>query len=468
MRSVLSLGGAEIIARLIAFLAVAHLTRQLGPAGFGLVGFAIALNGYFAFAVSAGFNDVGAREIARAPDRAATLAVSSVLVRLGLAALAYIILASVVGPLGRSSAAERVILLTGLSLFTLALDTSWVYKGLERNRAVGFALVLNQIMYAALVFLLVRGPNHVTRVPLAQLAAELVGAMLLLVPLLRNGGIRLSLEAGLRLLRSSGYLVMTRLSRMLILTCDVVLLGFILGAYGVGLYTAAYRVCFLLLALAVASHVAYLPALTRAAAGNSMGLADAVQRSIEFSSALGVPLVIGGIVLAEPILSTLFGQEFTGATMALRILLLSIGVSFVYGTVHNLLLVRDQTKVETRIMATAAALNIALNLVLIPYFGIAGAAAATLTAEALVLIGGVVASRNLGISIVHNALPRSLAAGGVMTLVLLALGTERPLFVTVPAGGVVYLAALAAFGGIPRDVRLILSGPGVGAEGRPL
>ncbi len=58
--NILSLGSGEIIARVVALLGITYVARRLGPEEFGVIGFAAALFGYLALAVTAGFNDIGA------------------------------------------------------------------------------------------------------------------------------------------------------------------------------------------------------------------------------------------------------------------------------------------------------------------------------------------------------------------------------------------------------------------------
>ena len=92
--NILSLGGGEILSRVIAFAGTAYLARMLEPEGFGVIGFTTAIFGYFQFSVAAGFHDVGAREVARRPQSASTIAASVILVSLALAASALAAVAS--------------------------------------------------------------------------------------------------------------------------------------------------------------------------------------------------------------------------------------------------------------------------------------------------------------------------------------------------------------------------------------
>ncbi|HHT9119330.1 MAG TPA: flippase [Candidatus Hypogeohydataceae bacterium YC41] len=457
--NILALGTGEIVARVVAFFGTTYLAQELGPAGFGIIGFTGALCGYFSLAVYAGFDQIGAREVARRPHEASAIATSVILVRLALAFVALAAIATVACFLDKPPTVKLTLVLTGLLFFSLALDTSWVYKGLELNRPVGLALVLGQVLYVGTLLLVVRGPGDVMLVPLAQFLGEMGAALLLAVSLfhlVHLGEIKLNLREGLRILRSSGSLTILRVLRTLIFTFDVVLLGFLLGEREVGLYTASYRVCFLLLAISTTIHISYLPGLTRALDQSIRQVSDLAVRSVELSSVISIPMIVGGMILAGPLLTTLFGPEYLEAVAPFRLLLLSIGFIFIFGAIHNILLVCNRMKVEMWIVAAAAGLNIVLNLILIPRYGLVGAAFATVLAEGLNLLMGLLAIYEIGIRLDLRPVLRPLLAAGMMGAGLLALGLGQGLALCLGEGFIIYVLALAVFRGIPQDAQPLL------------
>lgn len=112
------------MARIVAYLGTAYLTRELGPAGFGMIGFANTLYGYLSLPIHAGFQDIGSREVAHRPQEASDIALSVTLVRLVLAFVALAILSLIAWLLNKPILVKQVVVLTGLSFFSLALDTS--------------------------------------------------------------------------------------------------------------------------------------------------------------------------------------------------------------------------------------------------------------------------------------------------------------------------------------------------------
>ena len=463
--NVLSLSAGDVLSRIIAFAGTAYLTRKLGPAGFGIIGFALALGSYLRLVATGGSDSMATREVARRPGDARTIAASVILVRLVFAFLAMGAMAIIAWLIDKSLATKLVIALSGLSFLSLAIDTSWAYKGLERNRPVAISMILGQTIFVILVLLFVRGRDDVVFVPVAQFLGEVIGATLLAVLILRVGPVKWHFREGLRVLRSSGNVLASKILRTLIFNFDVLLLGFLLGEKHVGLYVAPYRFCFVLLAVAVAIHASYLPAFVRAASKGPDTLAEITNRALAFSAAVGAPLVVGGMVVARPLLWTLFGPDYVDGAGAFRLLILSIGLIFLHGHLRNLLLVFDRTSTELRIVAAATAVNIALNFLLIPVWGIVGAAASTVVAEALILVSATLVIRAAGVRFRLGAIWRPALAAAVMAGALLGARIGEKLALSVALGSVVYTAALVLLRGIPEDIRLGLwSGRAEGPE----
>ena len=451
--NILSLGSGEVIARIVAYLGTAYLTRELGPAGFGIIGFANALYGYLSLPIHAGFQDMGSREVARRPHEASDIALSVTLVRLVLAFVALAILSLIAWLLNKSILVKQVVILTGLSFFSLALDTSWVYKGLERNHRVGLALVSGQILYVAALLYTVKGPQDILWVPISQFLGEGGTAFLLTVPLIPFRKFRWDFREGWHMLQNSGFSVLAHLLRMLIFTFDVVLMGFLLTEKEVGLYTASSRFCFLLMNVAAVIRISYIPALTRASIQGIQQIAEVAGHSIELSSVISIPLTIGGVLVAAPLLTTLFGPGYEEGAGAFRLLILSFGLIFFSDVTQNILLVGNRMKMHMGMVAVTAGINVGLNWVLIPCYGLMGAAFTTLLAEILLLLMEFWVVYRMGVRIGLKQVIRPLLAAGVMGLGLIALGSGRALSLYLGVGSILYFFVLAGLRGIPRDLR---------------
>lgn len=158
---------------------------------------------------------------------------------------------------------------------------------------------------------------------------------------------------------------------------DILLLGWLASAHEVGLYKVAAQcatvVVFLLdgLNLVLAPQVSRLNVL-----GDRSGLQRMITLSARFSLTLALPL--GGVLMlaGDDILSAVFGEEYRRAHTALAILCAGQIANAAMGSVGLLL---NMTGFEKDMMVglfIATLGNIALDLMLIPSFGLEGAAAA--------------------------------------------------------------------------------------------
>ena len=443
----MAMAGGEIAARAVAFVAVAYLTRQLGPAGFGLVGFATAFTAYFGLIVTSGITRIGAREVARRPADAATLAASVVLLRLVIAAFSFIALWALVGRMALEAETRTIIRLSALTLFTLALDVSWVYKGIERGGRIAGAAVAAQAVMLLTVLVLVRAPSDARWVPIAQVAGDCTMAVLLLGPLVMRVR-HLAMPAALALLRAARIPAITNVLRVLVLSFDIVLLGLLGKRADVGYYTAAYRVCFLVLGIQVALYAAYVAAAARAEGAAALG--RVVSRSLALACAVSLPLLVGGILLAEPLMSLLFGPAFAVGAPLLQWLLVSMGFALGHAAFSGALLASGATSRELAITAVGALVNVSANLLVIPTYGARGAAMVTAASEGVALLLFISAGRRAGWGVRVGGIVPSLAATAVMAVALLLVGPGAHVLVRIGMAATVYAVALIVVGVPPE------------------
>jgi len=452
LRNLAVFASGEIGARCLGFFATALLTRRLGPESFGIIGFATAISGYLALAVNGGLNEVGGREVARRPEAAPEIYAGVLKIRIVIGSVAVCLLALISVLLPITPTTRVVVVLCGLSFFSLAADPTWVFRAIEHPLAAA-PQVIAQMAYLAGVVFLVHDPGDVIRVPLVVFGGELAAAVIVGAPLLFKGLPKATWAFGRSLLRHARFLGAGRVLRTVVITFDVVLLGFLAQPVDLGLYTAAYRFCFLLMAIAVAVNAAYLPLFTRAAAEAPTRFRREVSAALSTSLIIGAPLVTGSIVIARPLLRLLFGPAFEAGAPAFMLLVAGMGFFFVHSLLANVFLVIHQTRAQAGIYAIAATANVLANVVLIPRYGIVGAATTTLFAEGLTAVLGLIILRRLGVWL--NLLPLVIpgAAAALMAVMLLVIAPNWPVPAQVVIGGLLYASTLAAVVAVRKRMR---------------
>lgn len=158
---------------------------------------------------------------------------------------------------------------------------------------------------------------------------------------------------------------------------------------------------------------------------------------------IAMPIAFGIGVLASRILVTIYGMDFAPSTVPLMLLAAAVPLTFVNFPAGYLLNAIDRQSTNTKLVAIATVANIAANLLFIPRWGATGAAAAALSATALLMAMNFAIVYHAVRFPVHatvDALLRILVACLVMSSVVL-LAASLPLGIVVVLGGLTYAVA---------------------------
>jgi O-antigen/teichoic acid export membrane protein len=434
----------------VAFAATIYIARVLGAEGYGVIAFATAVVLYISRIADAGADlGLGVREIAAHPHDADRLASAFIALRLPLSIALAALTAAVAIPL-LPSPDDYVLALYGLTLVAAGLSTRWVHLGHERAGRVAVARVIGEGTMVVLVLLFVHGREDITRVPLAQLAGELLASALLLA-WLRRAGHRVGVRADWPLVRPlmdrASRLVVSTMLGLVIYNADFIFLRFMRGSETVGYYAAAYALISFLSNLGIAYGLSLLPTLTRLATDPRQ------QRELYHTAsahvvAAGLPVVLGGFLLAPQIIRLMFGSEYAPASVALQVLIWSIPIALIRDVPVIALMASGREDQVLRTTGFSAVANLALNAALIPKLGMVGAAAATVLTEIVRMTLAMRYGSRLGFGVTPPVRYwRSLLAGVAMAVAVLLLPGDS-LLLSVLVGATVYVAALAAVGGL--------------------
>lgn len=184
---------------------------------------------------------------------------------------------------------------------------------------------------------------------------------------------------------------------ILLANLDVLVVGAVLDPQAVAVYFAAARVVALVSFVHFAiSAVSAEPIARFHARGDRGALIDIVRRLTRIDLAL---TLAGGLVvtaLARPVLG-LFGDGFEAGRGVMAILVAGLFVQAAFGPIRFLLTMTGQQNAMAVVLTATSALNVVLALLLVPRFGLEGAAVATTSTLAVsCLLLALLARRRLG------------------------------------------------------------------------
>ena len=159
---------------------------------------------------------------------------------------------------------------------------------------------------------------------------------------------------------------------------DSFFIGHFSGEYYVGLYNAAHPVAYILLLVILSLNSLFFPVASELyTKGNTKDLREVYITLTRWIFMVTFPLFLLLGFFAEDFLTVLFGANYSPAHNALLILCFGTFVNAFFGAVGVLLQVYEKQNFIFKVQFMAAVLNVILNTLLIPVYGIEGAACAT-------------------------------------------------------------------------------------------
>ncbi|MCX5726499.1 MAG: flippase [Candidatus Saganbacteria bacterium] len=458
VKNFFSLAAAEVLMRIIAFAAVVYIARALGATVFGKLAFALAFVSYFTILSNIGLTTLGIREIARWKDRAAEYAGNIVALRFFFSLASFFLLIGATYFLAIPINTKAIVMIYGLTMLMESLNISWIFQAFERMEFDALIKILNRLIYVVLVISLVGIFMNYYMIPLALIIAESIA--FILAALIAYKFAKIKLRFDLKLWKELFFeAIPIGISMVMIsiyINFDTVMLSFMKGEEVTGWYNAGYKIIFFIVSIGGVYMAAIYPILSYRFNSSIESLARVVEKSAKLMAAIAFPLVIGGVLVAHKLIGSVFGREFLPAVPSFQVLLIGAGVIFLSMAYGNSLIACNRQKQYTIAVTIGAVVNLILNFILIPKYSLFGAAVATLIAEILVFLKNYTEFQKITKVSILPYIPVPLTASAIMALILFPI-RNLGIHITIPLGGVIYIALFLLFRGLSKEDMEVLS-----------
>jgi len=372
--------GSRVLSRVLYTIFFLFAASRLGPELFGLISLVMALVELLSSIGDMGLGRYGARALIRQWDKRAMLS-GEILVLQVLTSIVFSVGGIIVVLALAPSAPKLQLMLLGmiavfLSGFINAAES--VFIAGQKFFYSAFLNFFNRLVFVVLGFVaLSMGASVVTVMWcfLAGLALEAVCRLVLVARKITPFSFKFPLVQLRIILFASLPFALGAIANMIFLRVNILALGILEEDTAVGVFNVAYTLFIPFIWIPVTLSRTTLPGFTEMYHRDPDAARQNSWQWYRLMAILGIPLALTVTLLAGPMLSYIEGYE--GSATVFAILIWSVPAMLVSSIDFNILQVVDQEKLTARLLVWVAITTVVLNFILIPIYGINGAAIAT-------------------------------------------------------------------------------------------
>ncbi|MGG1676514.1 flippase [Neobacillus sp. NRS-1170] len=371
----------------LPFLTIPYISRVLGPSNVGHYSYSFSYITLFINVFLLGSNLYAVRKIANdkaKPEQLSRSFSEIFLIRTGLLLLAtgvYFICVPLVWE------NDAVFYWQSLNLFGAFFDITWLFQGLEKFKKVVTRNITLKLLGFGSVFIFVKDKNDIVLYTIIMAAAVVVGNIALFYRLNDYVHITLTNIQIKRHFHQMLILFIPSFSAMIYSVLDKTMLGIMSTTEQVGYYEQAYKIVYMISSLINISGVVMLPRTSSLIAEKKFEkLIHVLRNGVTLTIFIVLPITFGFLIISHDFVLWFLGDKFKPSvtiTMVMAPIIIFKSLGVIFGSWY--LVPMQKNKEYTLPIVIGAALNFALNILLIPRYGAVGAAIATTITEGLIL-----------------------------------------------------------------------------------
>lgn len=382
--------GGKIVNMILSFFVSLATARYLGPSNFGSINYVAAYVSFFSSIASLGLSVIVIKEVSSGEEDDNKVIWTGILMRFltavasTIAVVAFFAIAKRNDPLLVPIAA-----LESIAILASAFDTfMYWFQGKLLGKYVSIAGVIAYLAMSLYRLYLLANGADILWFAFATSVDTLVLALVLFIFYVKENGFRpvISLPLGKKLLKQSYHYLISGLIAILYSKIDQIMLGDMLDKASVGLYSAALAIAGLWGMIPSAFIQSVSPILYKNAQTDRGMFLKRLKQSYAGIWFLNVCWSLAISLFSYWVVLLLYGAEYMGARKALIIVVWYSGISSLGSLTQVYLATENKNKYINYFALAGLVTDVALNALLIPHFGITGAAVATLATYCVIHI----------------------------------------------------------------------------------
>lgn len=375
---------------LFPILIYPYISRILMPEYIGKITFAQSISYYFISLSLLGVPIYGMRELSthkKNIEKFKKTFTELFIISLLGSIIATIIFYIFINSFSSLQGIKNILYITSFQIVFSFINFDYIFIVIENHRRRAFRILILRLVSLFLIYFYIKSYADYKIYMYILILPELIMRGLDIFTIRTYLNFKEKIEIRYHL-KSLIILFISSISVTIYLNLDSTMLGFIKGDVSVGLYTSASKMVKILIPLIVALETVIAPRLILAIKEkNKKIIFNNIDIFLDFNFFIGIQLIGILFILSEPLLILFCGREYMGSKIPMQIMLpliffIPIG-SFMSGKIlisHNL------EKLALRINTIGMLINIILNYIFIPIYGVTGAAVGTTVTEVIICI----------------------------------------------------------------------------------
>ncbi len=438
---------ASIGQKIIAFVYFTIVARSLGAEATGQYVTALAFSTIFVVFVDLGMTNVLVREAAKYKDKIQQYFSVVLISKLFLAVASYIVLFIAANALGYDIALRHLIYLSGITMLfdSLHLSVYGVLRAIGDLKYEALGIVTSQAATLIIGGLVLYFNLPILFLILAFTIPSFLNATYSATVLYKKYKIKLLPKFDREVFIYLGKIIvpfaLAAIFARVYSYIDTIILSKLASSIEVGWYSIPYKITFAFQFIPLALVAALYPKMSEYFVKDKKQLALIFQQGMKYLMVIVFPIVVGIGVLSEDIILTFYKAEYTNSILPLKILISGLIFSYLSFPIGAMLNACNKQVTQTIIIGFVMIVNITLNFLLIPHYGIIGASIAALVGNALLtLIGYSIIPKITKVSHIYfiKTLLQLIIAGGIMGLLVYYTNQVTHFTVAIAVGAATY------------------------------
>ena len=377
--------GCSILFPLITF---PYVSRILGTDGFGRYNFSFSIADYFIIFAALGVSSYAVREGAKTRnDKVYTQKLCCEIFTINVVSTVISVLLLLIAVSFISSLKEYsiIILIIALQMVFATAGTDWINIIYEDYLYITLRYIIIQVLSLIMIFCFVRHPDDIIKYAGITTFAAAGGNVLNIWYVRRYVKLRLvfSIEV-MQHLKPILILFFNALAISIYVNADITMLKYYQPTTVVGIYSLSSRIYNIAKRLVSALITATTARLAFYSRNDTAMYKNTSRSTLNALIAVMLPAAAGLAMLSKPIVRLVGGAEYDDGWLPLCILSAAMVFALLSGFYGNcVLIIFNREKVLLASTTISAVVNVLLNLILLPRYGMHGAAITTLIAEAV-------------------------------------------------------------------------------------